>query len=230
MISVVIPTLNAEAGLPATLSALVPAAADGLVREVVVADAGSTDLTSVIADAMGCNIVTGARGRGAQLSAGADVARAEWLLFLHADTVLGAGWEREASSFMEAVDRGTIPASAGVFRFALDSFATRARLLEGLVAMRCALFALPYGDQGLLIPRRFYRALGGYKPMPLMEDVDLVQRIGRGRLHFLRTKAVTSAVRYESAGYLSRSLRNLSCLAMYYVGVSPATIAKRYEA
>jgi rSAM/selenodomain-associated transferase 2 len=230
MISVVIPTLNAAADLPATLTALVPAAAGGFVREVVVADGGSCDATIAIADAMGCRIVHSKGGRGPQLAAGALAARAPWLLFLHADTVLSEGWEREARHFIETAERaGTPHERAAAFRFAMDSFAGQARVLERLVALRCALFAMPYGDQGLLMSRAFYDALGGYRPVPLMEDVDMVRRIGRRRLTMLRTQAITSPVRYERDGYVRRSFKNLTCLAMYFVGVPPERIVRRYE-
>lgn len=207
------------------------AAAEGVVREVVVADGGSSDLTLRIAEAMGCRIVAGARGRGSQLAAGAAEARSPWLLFLHADTALAEGWEREARGFVETAERaGAADRTAAAFRFALDAFDARARRVERLVALRCALFGLPYGDQGLLISRRFYDALGGYRPMPLMEDVDLVRRIGRRRLVMLRSAAVTGAERYERDGYWRRPIRNLSCLAMYYAGVPPERILRRYGA
>src|SRR5262245_16043524 len=162
MISVVIPTLNAEAGLAQTLAALVPAALDGLVREVIVADGGSTDATAGIADEAGTEFLTQSGGRGCQLAAGAERARFPWLLFLHADTVLEPGWERDAAAFMDAVDRGKRLAGAAAFRFALDDTGFRPRLLEQMVALRCALFRLPYGDQGLLMPRQLYAEIGGY--------------------------------------------------------------------
>ena len=227
MISVVIPTLNAEASLVDSLSALVPAAAEGLVREVIVADGGSRDGTLEIADAAGCRIVTSEAGRGLQLAAGASLARWPWLLFLHADTVLEEGWRREVHSFIETADaRGGEAAAA--FVFALDDSGLRPRLLERLVAARCALLRLPYGDQGLLVSRRLYDRLGGFKPIPLMEDVDLVRRIGRGRLHMLRSRAVTSAARYRRDGYFGRAGRNLLCLGLYLAGVSPGRIARFY--
>jgi len=231
MISVIVPTLDAEAGLPATLAALVHAAADGLVREVIVSDGGSRDQTLAIADAMGCTIVSGARGRGTQIAAGVAAARGPWLLVLHADTVLTEGWEREVRHFVEAVERSDPShARAAAFGFALDSFARRARLLEAMVALRCLVFRLPYGDQGLLVSKRFLEALGGYRPIPLMEDVDIVRRIGRRRIAIFGTKAVTSPARYERDGYARRVLRNLSCLAMYFAGVAPERIARRYDA
>ena len=228
MLSVVIPTLNAERSLPACLSALVPAAADGIVSEVIVADCGSTDLGPRIADEMGCEIVQAARGRGQQLAAGASAAsRGSWLLFLHADTVLEEGWHAEVRSFVEKADASG-EHRAAAFAFRLDDFGARARWLERLVGVRCALFALPYGDQGLLISRQLYRELGGYRQMELMEDVDLVRRIGRRRLMMLRSGAVTSAIRYRNGGYLRRSLRNLGCLTLYFAGIPPRVISRIY--
>ncbi len=229
MISVVIPTLNAEAGLTATLSALVPAVVQGVVREVIIADGGSEDGTSEIADIAGAEFVTCARGRGPQLAEGAQHARSDWLLFLHADTVLQPGWEQEAAAFMERVDAGTRPLAAAAFSFALDDFGARPRILEKIVGWRCTLFRFPYGDQGLLIPKRLYSSLGGYRPLPLMEDVDLVRRLGRRRLVMMRTKAVTSAMRYKRDGYLTRVARNFACLSLYYLRVSPRTIVRLYD-
>jgi rSAM/selenodomain-associated transferase 2 len=229
MISVIVPTLNAEAGLAQTLAALVPAAVDGLVREVIVIDGGSSDATAAIADEAGATVVERSGGRGYQLMAGARRARFPWLLFLHADTVLEPGWEREAWAFMEAVDRGKRPLSAAAFRFALDDAGLRPRLLERLVALRCALLRLPYGDQGLLIPQLLYGEVGGYGSHPLMEDVDLVLRLGRRRLAMLRSRAVTSAVRYRRDGYLRRSMRNLACLLLYLLRVPTGVIRRVYR-
>src|SRR5919199_2453068 len=227
MISVVIPTLDAEATLVASLAPLVSGVSEGLVREAVVADGGSTDATREIADAAGCRVISVARGRGAQLAAGAAAARSPWLLFLHADTVLDEGWRREVRSFIARADRQGGEAAAS-FSFALDDFGARARWLEAAAMARCKLFGLPYGDQGLLISRRLYERLGGFRPLPLMEDVDLVRRIGRRRLTLLRTRAVTSAARYRRDGYASRAARNVVCLGLYFAGVPPARIARLY--
>ncbi len=229
MISVIIPTLNAEAGLTATLTALVPATVQGIVREVIISDGGSGDATADISDAAGAQLILGPKGRGVQLAAGAECARANWLLFLHGDTVLEPGWEREAATFIERVDGGARPVAAAAFSFALDDFGARPRMLEAMVGLRCALFRFPFGDQGLLIPKRLYATLGGYNPLPLMEDVDLVRRLGRRRLVMMRTKAVTSAVRYKREGYSARIARNIACLSLYYLRVSPATIVRLYD-
>ncbi len=228
MISVIIPTLNAELGLPQTLAALVPAALDGLVREVIVVDGGSTDRTGEIADDAGATILTRGGGRGCQVAAGAEQARFPWLLFLHADTVLEAGWEREAATFMAAIDSGRHEPAAAAFRFALDDSGLRPRLLERLVAARCALLRLPYGDQGLLMPKQLYAEVGGYPAYALMEDVGLVLRLGRRRVGMLRARAVTSAARYRRDGYILRSLRNLACLTLFFLRAPQSVIARVY--
>jgi len=223
MISVVIPTLNAEPTLQRALAPLVPAAIEGLVREVVVADGGSTDRTLELAEDAGANIVRSERGRGIQLEAGCAAARSGWLLVLHADTELAEGWQ---AAVVEHMTRH--PGRAGWFRFALDDQSFRARLWEKGVAARCALLSLPYGDQGLLISRPLYEEVGGFRPLPLMEDVDLVRRLGGKRLRKLDAKAVTSAERYRQDGYLGRSAKNTILLARYLAGADLERLARAY--
>lgn len=231
MLSVIIPTLNAGKTLPATLSALVPAAVKGVVREVIVVDGGSSDETAEIAEAAGAKLLRAPRGRGNQLAAGAKAARGAWLLFLHADTVLQEGWEREVEKLLEQIadDCFRERELAAAFRFALDDFSRAARLLERLVALRCLVFGLPYGDQGLIVNRRLYERIGGFRPLPLMEDVDLVRRIGRRRLVMLRSTAITDPVRYLHDGFAARMARNALCLTLYYLRVPPRMIARIYR-
>jgi rSAM/selenodomain-associated transferase 2 len=228
MLTVVIPTLNAESSLAACLTALVPATVEGLVREVIVVDGGSSDRTAKIVDQAGATLVAAPKGRGCQLATGAERGRMPWLLFLHADTVLEPGWEREASAFIERAEAGAHPHAAAAFRFALDDLGFKPRIIEFGVALRCMLLRMPYGDQGLLIPRRLYMQLGGYRPLPLMEDVDFVWRVGRKRMIILRSRAITSAARYQRDGYVRRTLRNLSCLALYYMRAPVHVIARLY--
>lgn len=229
MITVVIPTLNAEAGLAASLMSLVSATVDGLVREVIIVDGGSTDRTLAIVDQAGATLLKTAAGRGGQLAAGARAARMPWLLFLHADTILEPGWEREVQAFIGRVDIGQRAQTAAAFRFALDDMGLMPRIIETGVAIRCALMRLPYGDQGLLVSRRLYAEIGGYRDLPLMEDVDIVRRLGRSRIAILRARAVTSAIRYRRDGYLRRTARNLVCLLLFYGRVPPRLIAKIYH-
>ena len=221
-ISVIIPTLDAAEELPGALAAL---AGSGLLREIIVSDGGSRDDTVAIAAAAGAGVVTAPRGRGIQLIAGAAAATGDWLLFLHADCRLAPGWERAAAEF---IARPGASDPAGYFTFALDDPGPAARRLEWIVAWRCRALALPYGDQGLLIPRGLYDAVGGFAPIPLMEDVDLIRRLGRHRLAPIAAQAISSARRYRRDGYLRRPLRNLLCLSLYFAGVPSRHIARLY--
>lgn len=225
MISVVIPTHNAEAHLAETMSSLVQAAVDGLVREVIVADAGSTDRTLDIADSAGAEVVKSEAGRGAQLKAGAARAKFPWLLFLNADTYLDGGWERDAALHIERVDSGRRRLSAASFRFRIDDEGVLSRLLEQMASMRAALLKLPSGEQGLLVARKLYDEAGGFSALPMMEDVDLARRVGRKRIVQLNSRVVTSSERYWRDGYASRMAGNQACLGLYLVGVPIGTIA-----
>ncbi len=222
-LSVIIPTLDAVASLPATLAAL--AGEGGLIREIIVVDGGSRDATRSIAEAAGARVIAAPRGRGAQLAAGAVAASGDWLFFLHADTRPEPGWADEVARFIGGPGNG---ARAGYLRYRLEDAAPAARRLERIVAWRSRALGLPYGDQGLILSRDFYRALGGFPPLVLMEDVALVRRIGRRRLVALKTGALTSADRYRREGYLRRSLRNLGCLTLYLLGAPPRILARLY--
>jgi rSAM/selenodomain-associated transferase 2 len=222
-LSAVIPTLDAANTLPETLAALRRSA---IVGKVIVVDGGSTDASIALAEAAATRVVVARRGRGAQLAAGAATASGDWLLFLHADCRLEAGWETAVAAFLAAPGAAR---RAGYFEFALDDAAPAARRLERLVTWRCRALALPYGDQGLLIARSLYDAVGGFAPLPLMEDVDLVRRLGRRRLVPIRARCFTSAQRYRRDGYILRPLRNLLCLTLYFAGVSPARIVRLYS-
>jgi rSAM/selenodomain-associated transferase 2 len=219
-LAAVIPTLDAATGLPATLAALA-----GAVDEIIVADGGSTDATRAIAEAAGARVVVAPRGRGSQIAGGVAVATAPWLLLIHADTRPGPGWRAAAAAFM--ADPANAPRAA-FFRFALDDAAPEARRLERAVAWRCRWLALPYGDQGLLVRADTLAAIGGMRPLPIMEDVDLVRRLGRARLVALDVPFVTSAARWRREGWRRRSARNLGCLALWFLGVPPARIARLY--
>jgi len=217
-VSIIIPALNAEASLAATLRSV------GRAEQIIVADGGSHDATAHLARSGGAQVVESAPGRGRQLHTGAKAATQDWFLFIHADTILAPDWRAHVDAHM----RGAAD-FAGVFRFKLDDAAWQARALEALVALRVVVFALPYGDQGLLIHRRLYAALDGFRPLPLMEDVDFVRRIGRRRLKTLPCAAITSAQRWRKDGWLKRSVRNLACLTMFSAGAPIERIARLYE-
>lgn len=223
-IDLVIPTLNAGNTLKQTLAAL-PARC-GFTISTTICDGGSSDDTVAIARSAGARVVTAPAGRGGQLAAGAAAGNAPWLLFLHADTRLEAGAGAIITRFVSSPVNDD--EKAGYFRLRFDTADPRARRVERLAAWRCRIFGLPYGDQGLLIARPFYQRLGGFRPLPLMEDVDLVRRIGRRNLVPLDADALTSAARYQRDGWLARPLRNLSCLALHFAGVSPGFLRRLY--
>ena len=227
-LGVVIPTLNAAHGLAATLAALT-VGRDYFDMDVVVVDGGSQDDTVAIAKAGGARVLVSEPGRGLQLHTGAGAVAGEGLLFLHADTVLSPDW---AAVLRAAIEQPGSDARAFYFKFALDDDHPGARRVERWVARRCARRNLPYGDQGLALPRDLYDSLGGFAPMRLMEDVNFIARIkhrcGYSSLVQLDAVARTSAARYQRDGYWLRPLRNALCLTMYYSGISLRTIAKVY--
>ena len=215
-ISVVIPALDEEKRLPAAIQS-VRADAD-----VIVVDGGSRDATRAVAAAEGARVLESPRGRGRQLDEGARAATGDWLVFLHADTRLEAGWADALVSLPEDV-------AGGAFRLAIDSDRLAFRIVERAVRARVRLFALPYGDQGLFVRREAYARVGGMPHLPLMEDVAFVKRLRRaGRLAFLPVRAFTSARRWERDGVLRATLRNWWLVGLYAAGRSPERLAQLY--
>jgi rSAM/selenodomain-associated transferase 2 len=216
-ISVVIPALDAADWIGRCIAAV------GDADEIVVVDGGSADATPDLSRLGGARLIRSPRGRGTQLAAGAAQASGDWLLFLHADTRLAAGWRSAAERHISGrCDK------AACFRFRLDAGEWQARVVEAGVALRVRLFGLPYGDQGLLISRGLYDSIGGFSPLPLMEDVELVRRIGGPRIERLGTAALTSPDRWRRDGWLRRSGRNLLCLLLYRWGMSAERVARLY--
>jgi rSAM/selenodomain-associated transferase 2 len=158
------------------------------------------------------------------MNAGAAAATGEWLLFLHADSTLPPGW-------MEAITRLDDAVIGGWFRFALDDPAWQARVIERLTAWRVARLRLPYGDQGFFVRRRTFEAIGGFRELPLMEDVEFVRRLVRaGRVAELPLRLRTSARRWRRSGWFRRSLKNLLLVSLYFLGVNAERLARWYPA
>ena len=224
-LSITIPALNEGANIGATIDALkkkdIPSR-----FEIIVVDGGSQDSTRKEATSRGALVIESEPGRGNQLVAGSMKATGAWLLFLHGDTRLAPGWYGEAEGFMS--DEANFRRAA-VFSFKLDDDTPAASLLQGIVNWRTRILSLPYGDQGLLMSRDFYHDLNGYAAIAIMEDVEIIRRIGRNRLHVFKTHAITSADKYRRDGYLFRPLKNIFCLSLYFLGLPNSLIAKIYR-
>lgn len=190
MITVVIPTLNSERVLVPTLASLVPGSAQGLLREVILADGGSTDETEKIADIAGCNFHKGPHDLGSRLRAAAQGARGNWLMFLDPAAVLEEGWTRELRAFIEKAERlGQTEKRAATFRFSYEGFGLQSRLREAAVSARRAFGFRPQAEQGLLISKNFYRTIGGHKDGAHAQE-QLLARMGRRRIVTLRAQLV----------------------------------------
>jgi glycosyltransferase involved in cell wall biosynthesis len=180
MFSIIIPTHNNERLLVATLIALVPGAAAGLVREVIVADRGSQDATLRVAESAGCEIVIADDELGSRLKAAADKARASWLMFLRAGCVLDATWLEECERFLQQT--GTIDLArqpAAVFRPAPRIGTRRPLLVEALSLLRVSLGGRPRPQQGLIVSKPRYDHLGGHDVVARDTERDLLTRLGQ---------------------------------------------------
>lgn len=220
-LSIVIPTLNAAGDLPDTLVCLIEGLEAGLVRELIVSDGGSGDDTREIAEEIGAKLVAGVAGRGGQLNRGALAAKGDWLLFLHADTHLTAGWSQVVKDHIRRSRK------AGYFRLRFRASGLAPVLVAGWANLRSRL-GLPYGDQGLLIARQLYDEIGGYAEIPLMEDVAMARAL-RGQLTGLSGQAVTGATKFIRDGWFRRGAGNLWTLTRYWAGVAPEKLARHYN-
>lgn len=222
-ISIIIPTLNAQDVLPGCLGALMEGVGQGLIRELIVCDGGSTDATVAIADEAGAVLLEGPASRGGQLRRACAQAKGQWLLVLHADTELAPGWAAAVADHLQS--GGGRPA---YFRLAFRANGLMPLWVAGWANLRAALFGLPYGDQGLLVRRIVYEKAGGFPDQPLMEDVALIRAL-KGDLTVLPAQAVTSAEKYQRIGWLRRGCRNLWTLLRYFAGTDPAKLADTYR-
>jgi glycosyltransferase involved in cell wall biosynthesis len=191
MLTVIIPTHNSERALVPTLAMLVPGALTGTVREVIVADAGSSDGTAQVVDVAGCEIAVSDAPLGARLKKAAAAARGTWLMFLRPGVVLDGSWVEEAARAIDtAILRGTTASHAAVFRRVADTDATLARQITTLIA---AAWRGPHPEQGLMISRDAYDRLGGHREGVADPEAELLRRIGRRRIVTLRSAATGMA-------------------------------------
>lgn len=222
MISVIIPALNEELHIERCIDSL---RAEGFSGDIIVADGGSIDRTKEIAlSHTGVIVVESPKGRGTQMNAGSAAATGDILIFLHADTVLEQGWSRELSA---ALDDPSVV--GGAFRFCIDNPSAKYRLVEAWVHMRCRLCRLPYGDQAIFIRKTAFQELGGYKEIPLMEDVDIIGQMKKlGSISMLQKRAVTSGRRWVRKGIFRTAAINQMTMLMFHLGVSPEKLARLY--
>ena len=197
-----------------------------LADEIIIVDGGSSDNSRLVAEQAGAKVISTPKGRGLQCATGATYVTADWILFLHADTTLT---EEARRAVISHIRRGSKGDCAWYFTLSFDDDLAISSVISRLANWRSRFFGLPYGDQGLLIHRDFYNELGGYRALPLMEDVDFVRRIGRSRLRAMSGHVVTSATRYRQRGWITRSLRNFLCLSLYFLGIPPRWIVRIYD-
>jgi glycosyltransferase involved in cell wall biosynthesis len=189
MLTVVIPTLNSERRLVPTLAMLVPGAMSGFVREVIVADGGSTDATLKVADVAGCTALSSSEPLADRLRAAAAAARAPWLLFLRPGTVLDTTWLEEAARFIEESEAAADTGRAAVFRKSISTRTAYPVVLEALSLLKFAMFGRAQPEQGLLIGARLYNEIGGHRDAAPDPEARFLKRLGGKRILMLRSGA-----------------------------------------
>jgi glycosyltransferase involved in cell wall biosynthesis len=195
MLSVVIGTFNHERSLVPTLASLVEGAAAGTVRDVIVADGGSTDATAEVADAAGCEFFVETGPLSQRLRLAASRARAPWLMFLQPGVVLAHGWADECARFQERAElQNATSQRAAVFRPSSDPGDGDSLWAQAISLLHAALGGKPRPEQGLILARRFYDLLGGHRDGKDPEH-DLISRIGRRQIVMLRSEAFTVGAR-----------------------------------
>ena len=224
-VSIIIPVLNEAAGINDLIAHLRSIDAEGSCEIIVVdgdPDGGTLKAihdTSVVK-------VNSLQGRGRQMNEGAKIAGGNILVFLHADTEL----PREAVSLIaETLNNGRFV--GGAFDLAIKSERFAFRLIESMASFRSRITAIPFGDQAIFIRKEYFHRIGGYKDIPLMEDVEIMQRIKKrgDKICIIRRKAMTSARRWENEGIVRCTLRNWLLQLLYYSGLSPSKLVKWYK-
>jgi rSAM/selenodomain-associated transferase 2 len=220
-LAIVVPMLNEERAIAATLRALrrgAPAA------EIIVADGGSRDGSMAIARQLADAVISAPHGRARQMNAGAAAADGDPIAFVHADTIVPADFARQIEA---ALDDPRVV--GGRFDLALDAHSLAYRILGALISWRSRMMRSATGDQAIFTRREVFARLGGFAEIELCEDVDFVRRLRRiGRIACLRAKVTTSARRWQSRGLLRTVLTMWTLKTLFLLGVSPAWLARHY--
>ena len=221
-LSIIIPTLNEAKNLPLLLSDL---AEIKEISEIIVIDSNSKDATKDIASIYGAKCFnTMEQNRGFQLNKGAKSAKGNWLLFIHADSRLNQNWSKEISNIL-SLDNKFIY----FFRFKVNNNSLIFRFLELIVNLRTLILKTPYGDQGLLINREIYFKYGGYKNIPIMEDIDFINRLKVNEcLCELNSSILTSSRKWQKKNLLYQSIINFNLRRKWAKGYSLDDLYKKY--
>ncbi|NQT87390.1 glycosyltransferase family 2 protein [bacterium] len=220
MISIIVPTLDEAVHIGNTLDR----AREGTNTELIVVDGGSADGTVDLAGACGARVIVHPPGRARQMNAAAAEAEGDILLFVHADTLLPEGFDGHIRRTLSAPG-----VAAGAFEFRVDSHPRGMKLIERMTNWRSKKLQMPYGDQTLFIEAGTFHRVGGFPELPLMEDFELVRRLKRqGRVVTAPAPAISSARRWRQRGTLRATLLNQVIIAAYFLGVSPARLARWY--
>jgi len=220
-ISVIIPVLNDAEALDLALGSIQDCA--GVERIVV--DGGSSDESVEVAQSRGVKILHSPPGRARQMNAGAEAAKGEFLVFLHADTCLPEGFDHHVRRIL--TQSGV---AAGAFQLQIDAPSARWRFIEKMANWRSQYLQKPYGDQAIFLRAELFREIGGFPDLPIMEDFELMRRLkGRGRIVIAPAAALTSARRWEKLGALRTTLINQLMILGFYLGFEPSRLARWYR-
>jgi rSAM/selenodomain-associated transferase 2 len=222
-LSIVMPVLDEAAGIEAALIALAPLRADG--AEIVVVDGGSRDGTPWLAEPLADRVIAAPAGRASQMNAGAAIAAGDVLLFLHADTRLPPNAH---GLVLDALARHS-PAAWGRFDVRIDGGGLLLLLVALLMNLRSRLTGICTGDQAIFVTRSAFAQVGGFAPIPLMEDVAISARLKRlSRPLALRARVTTSGRRWQQRGILRTMLLMWRLRLAYFFGADPADLARAY--
>ena len=220
-ISIIIPTLNEAESIAATMKS----AQACTEVEIIVADGRSSDGTGEVAKGLGARLLTITGGRAKQVNAGAMAANSDVLLFLHGDTRLPGGFDKHVLNLL------TMPGTvAGAFALGIDGPEVGLRIIEKLANFRSRFFQMPYGDQAIFLRANFFRSIGGFPEIPIMEDFVFMQRVKKeGRVVIAPIAVTTASRRWKKLGILKTTMINQAVLLAYFLGSDHERLARWYR-
>jgi rSAM/selenodomain-associated transferase 2 len=219
-VSIIVPTLNEEAHILQSIHSLQQLSGE---KEIIVVDGGSSDQTIPLASAQGVRVLETPRGRGVQMHAGALTSTGDILWFVHADTIPPPNALEHIRNSLE-----TASIVGGNFGLLFDGPTRAARQLTAIYPL-LRMFGLCYGDSGIFLKRDVYDQIGGFRSLPLFEDLDLLRRLRRaGRFVHLNCRIVTSSRRFENCNFAFVWIRWIILQMLYWCGVSPIWLSRWY--